>query len=328
MVIVVLFFKKKSKDKANIDSDVIGQSSSENFEYDSNLGAGEDTPADAVDIAQDIDAQDLCEPSVDFDDSSNASDSSLGKPPISSEEIESLLEEPTSFFDTAAQSKVSTSSSGYRLSSKKEIKLTNIDVRSSCGFDFSGVVEGHQTRAENERTGSSHVVYASGANFSKIQNDLKLMQPMFQTLSSATGKALYGVEFPDCTDMFSLLRPFGEKRGGRSHGMQGIVILTIREQDDAGCNLKYPVMMKAACATRRVVSAAADSGSAAVRAQMDSLVLDIAYLPSGRADIGRLVRWEGRKGYLCEFRWSGVEQKYVPMKVNTASTPGNWKPTS
>ncbi len=339
---MLLFFKKRSKNKASLDSEVADGSAASSSGYESctsdevevqdlealsSIEAGDDLEASANTTDADAETDDDANASIVNASQDNSSEDSQ----IFIEEIEALLEEPSSFFDTESEAKAGTntssSSSVNYLANKREVKLSNIDVRSSCGFDFSGVVEGHLTRAENERTGSRHVVYASGENFSKIQNDLQSLQPLFQTLSSSAGRALYGIEFPDCADMLSLLRPFGGKKGGRSHGMQGVVTLTVREQDDAGCNLKYPVMMKAACATRRVVGDK-DCNSDVVRAQMDSLVLDIAYLPNGRADIGRLVRWEGRKGYLCEFRWSGAEQKYVPMKVNIASTPGNWKPVS
>ncbi len=236
----------------------------------------------------------------------------LGASVLSGTEIEAMLEEPEEFFEVAA-------------AARHEARYSSIDVRASCGFDFSSVVEGHLTRVESEKAGSSHVVYASGANFAKIEDDLRALQPMLDILSSASGEAMYGVAFPECTHMLAMLRPFGEKQG-RSRGMQGIVTLTVRECDDEGCALKYPVMMKAASASRKVVDA--EAGTAAVRAQLDSLVLDMAYLPNGRADIGRIIRWEGRRGYSCEFRWSRSVQEYVPLKVQVASTPGNWHPAS
>ncbi|MGI6217153.1 MAG: hypothetical protein ACOYIK_06025 [Coriobacteriales bacterium] len=228
--------------------------------------------------------------------------------PPTPDDIDDLIEEPR----TGEKTKPAYNS---------ETVYTSIDVTRPCGFDFSNVVEGYRTKSVKSQ-GDVHSVYASGSNFEKIKSDVDSLRPLLDSLSGEEAKRKYRVSFPDCSKLVLALRPFGEK-DSLMRGMKDLAVISVIA--DAGPKVDHPVTVRAVTVRRGILEPTENGG--VVRAQDDSLVVDLRYADDGSVEDGRIVRWSGRSGYLCEFRWSDMFKGFRAATVKVASTPGNWKTT-
>lgn len=236
---------------------------------------------------------------------------------------------------------------------------TTIHAIEPCGFDFTHVVAGFRGLGKQARDDVSdelagpkgnkepQTVYAQGANFEKIKADIEPMMPLFVALSAPRAAIVYKAVFPDLPRLIAQIRPFGEKDGGIK-GIENVPVITVADDESASRVGAFPVTVRVVMLNRNVMlEKRSNSAIAAARAvanvpelwevpalddddecsarMPDSLVLDMLYEPGGRAARGRVVAWENKNGYLCEFALGRVSGEYIPTALRVTDAPGTWR---
>ncbi len=261
------------------------------------------------------------------------------KPPTL-EEIEELLDDPIHI-------KGKDEEAGY----VSQVKHESLDVRWPCGFDFSDVVVGYRSKLKtDDGVDDAQTVYASGFNYEKIMQDISRMEPLFKNLYGTSSFHLYKVAFPNIMALVSQIRPFGTK-SSKVKGVDNTAAITIHGSLEDGRSRQYPVTVRATLTnmgvdvTRRSSSTLAASeavrnipstdgsveaianafGSGKIpHGSPDSLVLDMYYEADGVPTRGKVVAWQGKRGYQCDFAWGRVTQEYLPTAMKVKDSPGSW----
>lgn len=258
-----------------------------------------------------------------------------------------LMDEPVSFDD------------GTRFEFVSDTVYTTIHAIEPCGFDFTNVVAGFRGLGKEARGDADgqpvapsgnkepQTVYAQGSNFEKVKADIEPMMPLFVALSEPRAAIVYKAVFPDLPRMLGQIRPFGMKEGAIK-GIENVPVITVADDESAKRIGAFPVKVRVVMLNRDVLlekrsnsaiaaahaaanvpalgyDEAAEHAHAAQTRMPDSLVLDMFYEPGGRAAKGRVVAWENKNGYLCEFSLGRVSGDYIPTALRVTSAPGTWR---